>query len=287
MRTYLNDGPRPKVEDETQRKQDIWSQRELNYPDHSAPASAGPRQTRLIERVVASMGFASFERAFFALTVAIVLAGSAIVFGAAFDKSGPKGDATIEPTIIVAKREKPVEEDSTPPTDRGPEPQAASSGQSAPKAPMTPPAIAATPSLLSQTPMRESAREALARASSPVEPVRETPAPDQATVPAAALGYAAAPEDAQPREEGNADDKGHSTKCFVKVGGRVLTNGNCQVFHKGSTVTLRYAGSTVTISPARGHEWTLSVGGRSLGKVYKSGGACWGSRNHTWICEKA
>lgn len=272
MRAFLNDSPDPDAE--KRGAQDSWSRREINYPERPARGASRP-QARLIERVAARIGFASFERVFVGLTAAIVLAGCAIMFRAAFDNPNPAGDAALEPTIIVAKRDKPAEAEA--PADAF-----------ASKAPIAPPhatSIAATPSMLSQTPVRESAREALALASPPAEPVRETAAPEDAAPPAQALGYADAPSAAEPPAKAT-DDAGRPTPCFVKVGGRVLTKGNCKVSHKGASVTLTYAGSTITIAPSRGREWTLSVGGRTVGRVYKSGGACWGSRNHTWVCER-
>lgn len=89
--------------------------------------------------------------------------------------------------------------------------------------------------------------------------------------------------------ETSVDDKSEATeraaKCFVKVSGRVLTSGNCRVSHKGASVTFLHSGQPVTISPSRGREWSLTLGGRNVGKVYKVGG-CWGSQRHTWICER-
>lgn len=72
----------------------------------------------------------------------------------------------------------------------------------------------------------------------------------------------------------------------MKVGGRVLTSGaNCRVSRKGQTLSLAFGSSGLAISPHKGREWTLTVAGRNVGKVYKSG-SCWGSNHHTWICEK-
>lgn len=277
MRAFPNDGPEPESDDHG--AQGLWSRREFNYPERAARGSPGPQS--LIERVAARVGFASFERVFVAMTAAVVLAGCAIIFHAAFDNPTPAGQAAIEPTIIVAKREKPVDDQA--PAASAPEPPAAPSAANAPQTPNVA-SLAPTVSMLSQTPMRESAREALARAA-PAEPAGEAAAPEVAP-PEQAMGYADATKTAEASEPVAADGAGRPANCFVKVGGRVLNKGACKVSHRGAAVTLAYGGSTVTIAPHRGREWMLSIGGRNVGAVYKSGGACWGSRNRTWICER-
>lgn len=265
-----------------------WVRRELKYPGRPTGASSEV-STRLMERVAARVGFDSFERVFVALTAIVVLAGCVIMFKAA--ASGPDPQAAIEPSIIIAKQEKTAE------PQQAATPSPAVAPATAPVAETTAPtasSLAGTPSMLSQTPLRESAREALARPPAPTaeEPVRET---SPQTAPSTeALGYAeTGPEIAPPaaaalsRETKNEKAEGEKVaRCLVKVSGRTLNSGPCRVFRNGQAVTLSFGGGDVTVSPHRGREWTLSVGGRSVGKVYKSGG-CWGSRNHTWVCERA
>ena len=73
-------------------------------------------------------------------------------------------------------------------------------------------------------------------------------------------------------------------KCYVRISGRVLNSGVCQISRKGGAVIFQYSGQTLTLSPARGKSWSAALGGKNLGNVYKSG-SCWGSKS-TYICDR-
>lgn len=73
-------------------------------------------------------------------------------------------------------------------------------------------------------------------------------------------------------------------KCYVRISGRVLNSGACQISRKAGGVTFQYSGQTLTLSPVRGKTWSATLGGRNIGSVYKSG-SCWGSRS-TYICDR-
>ncbi len=73
-------------------------------------------------------------------------------------------------------------------------------------------------------------------------------------------------------------------KCYVRISGRVLNSGVCQISRKGGAVIFQYSGQTLTLSPARGKTWSAALGGKTLGNVYKSG-SCWGSKS-TYICDR-
>ncbi len=73
-------------------------------------------------------------------------------------------------------------------------------------------------------------------------------------------------------------------KCYVRIAGRVLNSGVCQISRKGGAVVFQYSGQMLTLSPARGKSWSAALGGKTLGNVYKSG-SCWGSKS-TYICDR-
>ena len=74
-------------------------------------------------------------------------------------------------------------------------------------------------------------------------------------------------------------------KCYVRIGGRVLNSGACQISRQGGAVTFQYSGQTLTLSPVRGKTWSAKLGSKNIGNVYKSGGSCWGSRS-AYICDR-
>ncbi|MCQ4189145.1 hypothetical protein [Methylocystis suflitae] len=75
-----------------------------------------------------------------------------------------------------------------------------------------------------------------------------------------------------------------SGKCYVRISGRVLNSGVCQISRTGGVVVFQYSGQTLTLTPARGKTWSAALGGKTLGNVYKSG-SCWGSKS-TYICDR-
>ncbi|MFA6205028.1 MAG: hypothetical protein WC689_02355 [Methylocystis sp.] len=88
-----------------------------------------------------------------------------------------------------------------------------------------------------------------------------------------------------PREDAPANE-GRRAKCFVKVDGRVLFERSCLLRQpRRSTLTLNAGDDAVVLTQDHGRTWTASLGGRSLGKVYRSG-ECWGRRRQVFICAK-
>ncbi|MFO1101794.1 MAG: hypothetical protein U1E20_02680 [Methylocystis sp.] len=80
--------------------------------------------------------------------------------------------------------------------------------------------------------------------------------------------------------------EGRRTQCLVKVDGSVLFDRGCTLRQPGrSTFTFDAGGDDVVLTLERGRTWTASLGGRSLGKVYRSGN-CWGRRRDVYICAK-
>jgi hypothetical protein len=74
-------------------------------------------------------------------------------------------------------------------------------------------------------------------------------------------------------------------KCYVRIAGRVLNSGACQISRESGGVTFQYAGQTLTLSPVKGKTWSATLGGKNIGSVYKRG-SCWGSRS-TYICDRS
>jgi hypothetical protein len=74
-----------------------------------------------------------------------------------------------------------------------------------------------------------------------------------------------------------------AARCFVKVDGKVIAGHGCPVQHAGKRVVFALAGKPVTVTLNHGRVWSASMGGVSLGKVFKTG-SCWGSER-AYICE--
>ncbi|MBM3562877.1 MAG: hypothetical protein FJX48_06935 [Alphaproteobacteria bacterium] len=150
--------------------------------------------------------------------------------------------------------------------------------------PLTPPTKADAPA----------AAPALAAAAvSPLDQARPKTAFDDA--PPINTAAAAEPDDAAPaaraavrqsqREEEPADAGRHG-KCFVKVDGRILFQRNCLLRQPTrSTLSLTAGDEAIVLTLEQGRTWTASLGGRSLGKVYRTG-ECWGRRRQVYICAK-
>lgn len=87
------------------------------------------------------------------------------------------------------------------------------------------------------------------------------------------------------RAEETAGDARHA-KCFVKVDGRVLFERSCTLRQPSrSTLTLNAGDDAVVLTQEHGRTWSADLGGRSLGKVYRTG-QCWGRRRQVYICAK-
>ncbi|QGM96156.1 hypothetical protein [Methylocystis parvus] len=124
----------------------------------------------------------------------------------------------------------------------------------------------------SAPPSEAAARQALAvPAAEPVAKAQTAPveeAADSEKVPAA-----------------HASEGGHMAKCFLKLSGRVQNSGACRVDHDGSSVVFHLPGKPLEIVQQNGRVWTATLGGRSLGKVYRNKSApCWGAKGF-YACE--
>ncbi|MBI1981547.1 MAG: hypothetical protein HYS63_08365 [Methylocystis sp.] len=132
------------------------------------------------------------------------------------------------------------------------------------------------------------------------EPAQAAPvlAPDEAQTNAAAQGVppvdavepatsaSAAPAARESRREEKPAGDGRHTQCLVKVDGQILFERGCKLRQPGrSTFTFDAGGDDVVLTLEHGRTWTASLGGRSLGKVYRIG-ECWGRRREVYICAK-
>jgi len=80
--------------------------------------------------------------------------------------------------------------------------------------------------------------------------------------------------------------EGRRGKCFVKVDGHVLFERGCMLRQpRRSMLTLNAGDEAVVLTLEHGRTWTASLGGRNLGKVYRTG-ECWGRRRQVFICAK-
>ncbi|HEY8214685.1 MAG TPA: hypothetical protein VIG36_11215 [Methylocystis sp.] len=132
-----------------------------------------------------------------------------------------------------------------------------------------------------------------AAAVAPLDAARPKTAFDAAPpVDTAAL---AEPDDEAPSapaaaRESQRDDEpateGRRGKCFVKVDGHVLFERGCMLRQpRRSMLTLNAGDEAVVLTLEHGRTWTASLGGRNLGKVYRTG-ECWGRRRQVYICAK-
>ncbi|TLG79045.1 hypothetical protein [Methylocystis sp. B8] len=81
-------------------------------------------------------------------------------------------------------------------------------------------------------------------------------------------------------------DEGRPVQCFVKVDGRVLFEKSCLLRQAGrSSFTLIAGKNSVVLKLDHGRSWTATLGGESLGPVYRTG-QCWGRRREVYICAK-
>lgn len=81
------------------------------------------------------------------------------------------------------------------------------------------------------------------------------------------------------------EGSGRMAHCYLKLGRRVQTSGSCRVQRMENSVILQLPGKPLEIAHAYGRVWTATLGGRNLGKVYRSG-ACWGARGF-YACESS
>jgi hypothetical protein len=251
---------------------------------------------------------------FYVVAGAILLGGGGFVAHLA-SRGAPRADGAtlrqVETPTTPVRIEQPAPASVTESTQAAD--VAPSSALSAPPDSIAPP--------MPPTPGSKELKERLLEAQAAAEPLPEPlPPPAKADIPTSALGaVAASPLDAalpktafddappvdaaataepddeapaartaareRPREDAPADE-GRRAKCFVKVDGRVLFERSCMLRQpRRSTLTLNAGDDAVVLTQDHGRTWTASLGGRSLGKVYRSG-ECWGRRRQVFICAK-
>ncbi len=129
----------------------------------------------------------------------------------------------------------------------------------------------------------------------PVDEAAPVAAPDDAKPHAAverapsvdaAVSTSAAPAAVESQAEEKPANEGRHTQCLVKVDGQILFQRGCMLRQSGrSTLTFNAGDEAVVLTLERGRTWMARLGGRSLGKVYRTG-ECWGRRREVYICAK-
>ncbi|MGB5086164.1 MAG: hypothetical protein WBO09_16535 [Methylocystis silviterrae] len=266
----------------------------------------------------AVQGAASFRAPiwFYVVAGAILLGGVGVV--ATFASRGaPRADGATLRQVETPTTPVRIEPPPAPGTETA---QVADVAPSSALTVSAPPDSIASPT--PSTPDSKELKERLLQAQAAAEPLPEPlPPPQKTDVPAAAsaLGAVAVPpldaalpktafdappvdaavtaepEDEAPaartaaRESQGGDEpanEGRRAKCFVKIDGRVLFERSCMLRQPGrSTLTLNAGADAVVLTQDHGRTWTASLGGRSLGKVYRTG-ECWGRRRQVFICAK-
>ncbi len=196
-----------------------------------------------------------------------------------------------EMAAVAAPPAAPVAAPPAPPAATPPAPPAAQKAASAPaEAPSISPFLngrpmteaAAVPEPLAPPPADMREKLTAGRAETPPSEREITP---QATAPEPEPKQAAAlPEKSV--EAPKAAEDARTAKCYLKLGGRVQNSGTCTVHHSTEAVTFDLPGKPLEIAHKHGRVWMATLGGRSLGQVYKNkGAACWGARGF-YACEK-
>lgn len=146
--------------------------------------------------------------------------------------------------------------------------------------PLPPPA--AKPEVVAPPPLANPAAVSALDEARPKTSFDDAPPLDMAAAsPPASVEPRAEPE--PDREEGPVAAR-RQARCFVKVDGRVVFEHACPIRQpKRSTLMLDLGEKPLLLSMGHGRTWTATLGGRSLGKVYKSG-QCWGRRRQVYIC---
>lgn len=290
MAVSLGDrGPPPKPDTIETRARYAWHDIEGDWRAAS-PRPAGSR--RQSYATATDRNFERVERFFYIGAAALVVVGSAIVVGSAFwgelPQNGDPADSMTPQKIA-------------PPAPRGAPSQAHSGTPAANLAsPEQPPSIIAGPVAPTATPER----------AAPTQDGAESAPGAQASNPLASsianlelepefLSDGIAGKRRAARRGGQDDSPAtanvaaeqeppasaaRTSKCYVRISGRVLNSGVCQISRTGGAVVFQYSGQTLTLSPVRGKTWSAALGGKTLGNVYKSG-SCWGSKS-TYICDR-
>ncbi|PWB91655.1 hypothetical protein C5688_03840 [Methylocystis sp. MitZ-2018] len=266
----------------------------------------------------AVQGAASFRAPiwFYVVAGAILLGGVVVATLAMRGAPAPRADGATLRQVETPTTPVRIEQLTPAPVT-----EAAHAADVAPSSALT--ASAPPDSIAPPTPDSKELKQRLLEAQAAAEPLPEPlPPPRKADVPAAAPALGAAPVppldaalpktafDAAPlvdvaataepgdeapaartaaRESQREDEpanEGRRAKCFVKVDGRILFERSCMLRQaRRSTLTLNAGDDAVVLTQDHGRTWTASLGGRSLGKVYRTG-ECWGRRRQVFICAK-
>ncbi|MGJ0454641.1 MAG: hypothetical protein ACR65T_15625 [Methylocystis sp.] len=281
--------PPPKADTIETRARYAWHDIEGDWRAASPPPAGSRRPSYA---TASDRNFERVERFFYIGAVALVVVGTAIVVGSAFwgelPQNGDPADSMTPQKIA-------------PPAPRGAPSQA---GSGAPAANLglqeQPPSIIAGPVAPTAAPERAaSAQDGAesapgAQASNPLasslanlelEPefLSDGIAGKRRAARRGGQDESAATANVAADQE-PAVSEARTGKCYVRIAGRVLNSGVCQISRKGGAVVFQYSGQTLTLSPARGKTWSAALGGKTLGNVYKSG-SCWGSKS-TYICDR-
>lgn len=251
-------------------------------PNGSRSRSARAESDRNFQRV---------ERFFYVGAAALVLVGTAIVVGSAFWGEPPQKTESVDlmtpqtvaaPTPAgangVARSEGAKMRASDPPASivAGPVEPASSTQER----------VAPTPEVAESAP----AAEAPSDSPSSIAGLDLDPAflnDDIAGRPRRArrgAEEAGVPEAAKSASASEAGSDARTGKCYVRISGRVLAKGGCQISRTAGAVSFQYSGQTLTLSLVKGKSWSATLGGKTIGTVYKSG-SCWGSKN-AYVCDR-
>ncbi|NUJ79199.1 hypothetical protein HUN39_03975 [Methylocystis sp. FS] len=281
--------PPPKADTIETRARYAWHDIEGDWRASPPPPVGSRRQSYA---TASDRNFERVERFFYIGAAALVVVGTAIVVGSAFwgelPQNGDPADS-MAPQIIA------------PPAPRGAPSQAHSGAPAANlRSHEQPPSIIAGPVVPTATPERAaSAQDGAesapgAQGSNPLassianlelEPefLSDGIAGKRRAARRGAEDEASARANVAVEQEPPASEA-RTGKCYVRISGRVVNSGVCQISRKGGAVVFQYSGQTLTLSPAKGKTWSAALGGKNLGNVYKSG-SCWGSKS-TYICDR-
>ncbi|MBM3550740.1 MAG: hypothetical protein FJX45_03020 [Alphaproteobacteria bacterium] len=278
LRDHRGAPPRDNIET---RARYAWHDIEADWRVAS-PRPSGPR--RQSHAIDSDRNFERVERFFCYGAAALVIVGTAIVVVSAFwgelpknvdsadsltpqriASSGAAGAATSHAPLANARsHEQPVSIVAGP-VEPAPTHERAAAALESESAPIAQASEAVAPSAANFDPEPDALNGEIAGRRGTARSGAEDGAPD------AAKSESAAPE-------------ALTRKCHVRISGRVLEDGSCQISRKGGAVTFRTSGQTLTLSPVKGKTWSAVLAGKTLGNVYKSG-SCWASKN-IYICDR-
>ncbi|MBI1980517.1 MAG: hypothetical protein HYS63_02950 [Methylocystis sp.] len=252
----------------------------------ASPRPSGPR--RKPYAAGSDRDFEKVERFFYYGAAALVMVGTAIVVGSALWGAPPQN---LDPADSMTPQRVASSGAAGVATSHAPSANLRSHEQ--------PLSIVAGP--VEPAPTHERAASAPETASAPVAEASQRVAPSVANLDSQPVSISDGVADTRGSALSGAEDGASETaksapgseaaapearmsKCYVRISGRVLEGGACQISRNGGAVTFQYSGQTLTLSPVKGKTWSAALAGRKLGNVYKSG-SCWASRS-AYICDR-